>query len=74
MWEFDKTFNSEIGFGAECIGKFDVFLFPGDFFLEGIHQQGFFLGIEQEGVVLQLLRGGHWYGHQYTLPLLMRSE
>ncbi len=74
MWEFDKTFNSEIGFGAECIGKFDVFLFPGDFFLEGIHQQGLFLGIEQEGVVLQLLRGGHWYGHQYTLPLLMRSE
>jgi hypothetical protein len=33
-----------------------------------------FLGIEQEGVVLQLLRGGRWYGHQYTLPLLMRSE
>jgi hypothetical protein len=33
-----------------------------------------FLGIEQVGVVLQLLRGGHWYGHQYTLPLLMRSE
>jgi hypothetical protein len=54
--------------------KFDVFLFPGDFFLEGIHQQGLFLGIEQVGVVLQLLRGGHWYGHQYTLPLLMRSE
>ncbi len=53
MWEFDKTFNSEIGFGAECIEKFDVFLFPGDFFLEGIHQQGLFLGIEQEGVVLQ---------------------
>ena len=74
MWEFDKTFNSVIGFGAECIEKFDVFLFPGDFFLEGIHQQGLFLGIEQEGVVLQLLRGGHWYGHQYTLPLLMRSE
>lgn len=33
--------------------KFDVFLFPGDFFLEGIHQQGSLLGIEQEGVVLQ---------------------
>ena len=33
--------------------KFDVFLFPWDFFLEGIHQQGLLLGIEQEGVVLQ---------------------
>ncbi|MDA0784627.1 MAG: hypothetical protein O2814_08810 [Bacteroidetes bacterium] len=32
------------------------------------------MGIEQLGMVLQLLLGGHWYSHQYTLPLLMRSE